>query len=61
MGAMTALDLVLFVAGFAAAAISGYLCIKYLLRFLQQHSTDVFVFYRWGLALVIVVVALVRG
>jgi undecaprenyl-diphosphatase len=61
MGATTKLDLALFVAGFAAAAISGYLCIKYLLRFLQRHSTDVFVFYRWGLALVIVVVALVRG
>jgi undecaprenyl-diphosphatase len=61
MGAVTTLDLVLFAAGFAAAAISGYLCIKYLLRFLQRHSTDIFVFYRWGLALVIVVAALVRG
>jgi undecaprenyl-diphosphatase len=61
MGAVTMLDLVLFAAGFAAAAISGYLCIKYLLRFLQRHSTDIFVFYRWGLALVIVVAALVRG
>lgn len=60
MGAMTTLDLVLFAAGFAAAAISGYLCIKYLLRYLQRHSTDIFVFYRWGLALVIAVVALVR-
>jgi undecaprenyl-diphosphatase len=60
-GAMTGSDLVLFAAGFAAAAISGYLCIKYLLRFLQQHSTNVFVFYRWGLALLIVVAALVRG
>ena len=60
-GAMTGADLLLFAAGFAAAAISGYLCIKYLLRFLQQHSTNLFVFYRWGLALVIVVAALARG
>jgi undecaprenyl-diphosphatase len=60
-GTMTGFDLVLFAAGFAAAAVSGYLCIKYLLRFLQGHSTDVFVFYRWGLALVIVVVTLIRG
>jgi undecaprenyl-diphosphatase len=60
-GAMTWFDLALFAAGFAAAAVSGYLCIKYLLRFLQRHSTDVFAFYRWGLALLIVVVTLVRG
>jgi undecaprenyl-diphosphatase len=60
-GSMTGFDLMLFAAGFAAAAISGYLCIKYLLRFLQQHSTNVFVFYRWGLALLILVVAVVRG
>jgi len=60
-GAMTGFDLVLFAAGLASAAVSGYLCIKYLLRFLQRHSTNVFVFYRWGLALLIAVVALVRG
>jgi len=60
-GTMTAFDLILFLVGFAAAALSGYLCIKYLLRFLQRHSTDVFVAYRWGLALLIVVAAVVRG
>jgi undecaprenyl-diphosphatase len=60
-GAMTRFDLVVFAAGFAAAAITGYLCIKYLLRYLQRHSTDVFVFYRWGLALLILAIALVRA
>jgi undecaprenyl-diphosphatase len=59
-GAMTGSDLALFAVGFLSAAISGYLCIKFLLRFLQQHSTDIFAFYRWGLALLIVVVTLVR-
>ena len=54
-------DLVLFPIGFIAAAVSGYLCIKYLLRFLQKNPTDVFVYYRWALAVLIVVVALVRG
>ena len=54
-------DLVLFPIGFIAAAISGYLCIKYLLRFLQKNPTDIFVYYRWALAVLIVVVALVRG
>jgi undecaprenyl-diphosphatase len=60
-GAMTRFDLVLFAAGFAAATLTGYLCIKYLLRYLQRHSTDAFVFYRWGLALLILIIALVRG
>jgi undecaprenyl-diphosphatase len=54
-------DLLLFPIGFIAAAISGYFCVKYLLLFLQKHSTDVFVYYRWFLAILIIVVALVRG
>jgi undecaprenyl-diphosphatase len=54
-------EILLFPVGFVAAAISGYLCIKYLLLFLQRHSTDVFVYYRWALALLIIVVALLRG
>jgi undecaprenyl-diphosphatase len=51
----------LFPFGFIAAAISGYFCIKYLLRFLQKHSTDLFVYYRWGLAILIIIVAIARG
>jgi undecaprenyl-diphosphatase len=54
-------ELALFPIGFLAAAISGYLCIKFLLRFLQRNSTDVFVYYRWTLAALIIVVALARG
>jgi undecaprenyl-diphosphatase len=54
-------ELLLFPFGFAAAAISGYFCIKYLLRFLQKNSTDIFVYYRWGLAVLIIVVAIMRG
>lgn len=54
-------DLVLFPVGVIAATISGYLTIKYLLRFLQQHSTKLFVYYRWVLAIFIVVVALARA
>jgi undecaprenyl-diphosphatase len=54
-------ELFLFPLGFIAAAVSGYFCIKYLLRYLQKNSTDVFVYYRWGLAVLIIVVALLRG
>jgi undecaprenyl-diphosphatase len=60
-GAMAQSDLLLFAVGFITAAISGYLCVKFLLRFLQRHSTDVFVYYRWLLAALVITVAFVRG
>ena len=60
-GEITQSDLLLFPIGVIAAAISGYLTIRFLLRFLQSHPTDVFVYYRWGLAILIVLVALSRG
>ncbi len=60
-GAIGASELILFPVGFTAAAISGYLCIKFLLRYLQNNSTNLFVYYRWVLAMVLIVVALGRG
>ena len=60
-GAIARGDLILFPIGFIVAAVSGYLCIKYLLRYLQSHSTAVFVYYRWALAVLIILVAIVRG
>jgi undecaprenyl-diphosphatase len=60
-GVMARTDLILFPVGFIAAALSGYWCIRFLLRFLQKNPTDLFVYYRWALAALIVVVALVRG
>jgi undecaprenyl-diphosphatase len=60
-GTLVSGDLILFPIGAIAAAVTGYFCIKYLLRFLQKNSTDVFVYYRWALAALIIVVALARG
>ncbi len=60
-GTITSSELVLFPIGFVAAATSGYLCIKFLLRYLQNNSTDPFVYYRWALAGLIITVALFRG
>ncbi|MBI4788273.1 MAG: undecaprenyl-diphosphate phosphatase, partial [Chloroflexi bacterium] len=60
-GAIASDEIILFPIGFVAAAVSGYLCIKFLLRFLQHHSTDIFVYYRWALAALIILVALVRA
>ena len=53
-------ELALFPIGFFFAAVTGFFCIRYLLRYLQQHSTRVFVFYRWGLAILIAVVTLIH-
>jgi undecaprenyl-diphosphatase len=54
-------DLILFPAGFLAAAVSGYLCIRFLIRYLQSHRIDVFAAYRWGLAVVIAAAVLLKG
>jgi len=54
-------DWILFGAGFLAAAVSGYLCIRWLLGYLQKNSTNGFVYYRWILAGLIVAVVLIRG
>jgi undecaprenyl-diphosphatase len=60
-GVMTQADLLAFAVGFISAAVSGYLCIRFLLKFLQKHSTDIFVYYRWALAVVIMAITLFRG
>ena len=59
-GAIAQTDLLLFPIGFIAAAVSGYLCIRFLLNYLQKHSTAVFVYYRWALAVLVAIVALER-
>jgi undecaprenyl-diphosphatase len=60
-GAAVQTDWLFYIIGFVTAALSGYLCIRFLLKFLQQHSTYVFVYYRWALAILIIVVVFVRG
>jgi len=47
--------------GFVAAAISGYLCIRWLLGYLQGHSLRVFAFYCALFGLFCLIVALIRG
>jgi undecaprenyl-diphosphatase len=59
-GAIAASELIIFPIGFLTAAVSGFFCIKLLLTFLQKHSTRTFVYYRWALAVLVLVVALVR-
>ena len=59
-GVIPRAELIIFPVGAVVAGVSGFLCIKLLLAFLQSHSTKAFVFYRWALAALVLVVALVR-
>jgi undecaprenyl-diphosphatase len=57
---LTSNETLALAAGMAAAAISGVLTIRFLLRYLQNHNTDIFVAYRIGFAIVVAVLLLVR-
>jgi len=60
-GAVAGAELAIFPIGFIAAAISGFICIKILLNYLKKHSTVIFVWYRFALAALVLIVALARG
>jgi len=47
-------DLQLFAAGFVASSITGFVAIKFLLSFLRKHPLNLFVYYRFILAIVII-------
>ena len=49
------------VAGFLAAAISGYACIYFLLAYVRRHSLYIFAWYCWAFGLLCLIVALVRA
>jgi undecaprenyl-diphosphatase len=52
-------DIFLFI-GMLSAAVSGYLAIKYLLKFIEKTSYAMFFWYRLGLAILILIVYLSR-
>jgi undecaprenyl-diphosphatase len=47
-------NMTLFLIGFIAAAVSGFAAITFLLRFLKKHPLNLFAYYRFGLATVII-------
>lgn len=49
------------VSGFAAAAISGFVAIRFMLRYLASRGFGIFVWYRMALAAAILVTILIRG
>jgi undecaprenyl-diphosphatase len=53
-------DFAALAAGFIAAAIAGFLAIRFLLSFLRVHSTGIFIAWRIGFALVAAAILLTR-
>jgi len=47
---LVASDLWMFAVGIVVAGVVGYLAVKYLIRYLANHSLDVFAYYRFALA-----------
>lgn len=58
-GALARTDLIIFPVGFIMAALTGFYCIRFLLNYLQANNMNIFVFYRWALAVLIFVVAMI--
>lgn len=59
-GAITYNEFILFPIGVIAAAVTGYFCIHFLINYLKKNSTNLFVYYRWALAVLVAAVALFR-
>lgn len=55
------IDVVVLAAGVIAAAISGWLAISFMLRYLRDHSTGIFIAYRLIAAAVFLVLIVVNG
>lgn len=55
---MDAAQVVLFVVGFVTSAVVGYVTIRFLLRYLTNHSLRAFSYYRFGVAAVVTVLLL---
>ncbi|HEX9012682.1 MAG TPA: undecaprenyl-diphosphate phosphatase, partial [Anaerolineaceae bacterium] len=59
-GAIAGGEWALFPIGVITAAVAGYFCIRFMLSFLQRRGFDIFVIYRFLLAALVAIVAIVR-
>lgn len=58
---LTGGDGLVLACGFLSSLVVGYLCIKYLLRYLQNRGLYIFVWYRLVLGVIVLVAFVVRG
>ncbi len=54
------LNYLILALGFLSAAITGFFCIKYFLKFLQNHSLKIFAYYRIILAAIILLILILK-
>ncbi len=54
-------ETLMFLAGTVSSGVVGYLVIRFLLRFLVNHTLRIFAYYRFALAAVVAVVLLASG
>jgi undecaprenyl-diphosphatase len=59
-GGAGAFEPIVLIAGVVASAVSGLIAIWFVLRYLQNHNTDIFVIYRIGAAIVFAGLLLLR-
>ncbi|MBI5187809.1 MAG: undecaprenyl-diphosphatase UppP [Nitrospirae bacterium] len=52
-------DFQLFIIGLISSGVTGFIAIKFLLGFLKKHPLNVFVYYRFALAVVIIIIWLI--
>lgn len=48
-------EIVIYALGFLTAAVSGFWAVKFLLNYLKNHSLNVFAYYRFGLAVLVII------
>lgn len=53
-------DNLFLIGGFVSSVISGYIAIKFLLRYLQKGTFYPFVYYRWALGVFIIIIYFIR-
>jgi undecaprenyl-diphosphatase len=56
----TSQDIVIYTLGFFASALVGYFCIKYLLKYLQKNTLNVFAYYRIILGILILLYFMIK-
>lgn len=60
IGSVSDANLILLLLGFVSSAVTGYLAIKFLLKYLTNHSLKVFAYYRLALGLLLIIWLLLR-
>ena len=57
---LSSADLGMFGVGFAAAFVSAFLCVRWLLRYITRHDFTVFAWYRIGFGVIVLITAFTR-